>query len=64
MFNRHLYAILYYFWDYPINLEPSASICFFAYFRVLQKRNTKQSPNGIKFAMIFLGPKGNQKTWR
>ena len=33
---------------------------FFAYFRVLQKRNTKRNET---FAMIFLGPKAIQKTW-
>ena len=34
---------------------------FFAYSRVLQKRNTKQNET---FTTIFLGPKANQKTWR
>ena len=48
MFYMHLYAILYDFWDKPINLEPSASFCFFPCFWVLQKRNIKRSPNGIK----------------
>ena len=33
---------------------------FFAYFRVLQKRNTKRNET---FTMIFLGPKAIQKTW-
>ena len=33
---------------------------FFAYFRVLQKKNTKWNET---FTMIFLGPKANQKTW-
>ena len=33
---------------------------FFAYFSVLQKRNTKWNET---FAMIFLGPKANHKTW-
>ena len=33
---------------------------FFAYFSVLQKRNTKQNET---FAVIFLGTKAIQKTW-
>ena len=33
---------------------------FFAYFRVLQKRNTIRNET---FVMIFLGPKENQKAW-
>ena len=48
MFNGLYYALLYYFWDYPINPEPSASFCFFPCFSVLQKRNIKRSPNGMK----------------
>ena len=28
MSYMHLYAVLYDFWDKPINLEPSASFCF------------------------------------
>ena len=28
----HLYAILYDFWDKPINLEPNASFCFLLVF--------------------------------
>ena len=31
----------------------------FAYFRVMQKRNTKRNKT---FVMIFFGPKANQKT--
>ena len=49
MFNGLIYILLYYFWNQPINRRPSASFCFFfAYFRVSQKRNIKQSPNGMK----------------
>ena len=28
MFNGLYYALLYYFWDYPINQRPSANCCF------------------------------------
>ena len=48
MFNGLYYALLYYFWDQPINRRPSANCCFFAYFSVSQKRNIKRSPNGMK----------------
>ena len=41
-------TLLYYFWDYPIDLEPSASSCFFPCFSVSKKSNIKQSPNGMK----------------
>ena len=57
MFYMHLYAILYDFWDYPINLEPSASFCFFLVFEFYRKG----IPNGVQltcqFLMIFYGPK-------
>ena len=44
MFYMHLYDILYDFWDYPINLEPSASFCFLL---VLEYRR-KGKPNGVQ----------------
>ena len=37
MFYMHLYAILYDFWDYPINLEPSASFYFSLVFEFYRK---------------------------
>ena len=37
MFYMHLYAILYDFGDKPINLEPSASLCFFLVFEFHKK---------------------------
>ena len=40
---------------------PVSVSVFFAYFRVSQKRNTKWN---VTFAMLFLGPKANQETWR
>ena len=61
MFNRHLYPILYFFGTNLLTEGPVQFFVFFFYFRVLQKRNTKQNQT---FAMIFLGPKANQKTWR
>ena len=48
MFYGLYYALLYYFWDYPIDPEPSASFCFFPCFSVSQKRNIKRSPTGMK----------------
>ena len=57
MFYMHLYAILYDFGDKPINLEPSASFCFFLVFEFYRKG----IPNGVQltcqFLMIFYGPK-------
>ena len=57
MFYMHLYAILYDFWDYPINLEPSASFYLFLVFELY----IKEMPNGVQltcqFLMIFYGPK-------
>ena len=44
MFYMHQYAILYYFWDKLINLEPSASFCFFLVFELRRKG----IPNRIK----------------
>ena len=44
MFYMHYYATLYYFWDLPINLEPSPSSCFFL---VLEYRR-KGISNGVE----------------
>ena len=40
--------------------EGPVPIPFFAYFSVLQKRNTKRNET---FAMIFVGTNAIQKTW-
>ena len=50
MFYMHLYAILYDFWDKPINLEPSASFCFLLVFEFCRKG----IPNGVELTCQFL----------
>ena len=56
MFYMHLYAILYDFWDQPINLEPSASFCFF----LVSEYRRKGKPNGVQLTWnsteIVFGP--------
>ena len=44
-FIIHFYII---FGTNLLTQRPSPDCCFFAYFRVLQKRNIKRSPNGMK----------------
>src|SRR6187399_3658599 len=44
-FIIHFYNI---FGTNLLTQRPSTDCCFFACFRVLQKRNIKQSPNGMK----------------
>ena len=63
MFYMHLYVILYYFWDLPINLEPSASFLFFPCFRVSQKRKIKWSPIDLKLHELIFGRKATPETW-
>ena len=48
MFYMHYYAILYDFWDQPINLEPSVSFCFFLVFKYHRKGKIKRSPIDLK----------------
>src|SRR6187401_1635704 len=48
MFNGLYHTLLYYLWDYPTNTKAQSRLLFFACFRVLQKRNIKRSPNGMK----------------
>ena len=56
MFYMHLYAILYDFWDKPINLEPSASFCFF----LGLEYHGKGKSNGVQltwnFTELIFGP--------
>ena len=64
MFYGLYYALLYYFWDYPIDTEPSASSCFFPCFSVSQKRNIKRSRNGMKpSGEVIFGKKAIRGTW-
>ena len=43
----------------PINQRPSPNCCFFAYFSVSQKRNIKQSQNGMKPSGTWF----SERTW-
>ena len=62
--NGLYFTRLYYFWDKPINPRPSANCCFFAYFSVLQKKNIKRSPNGMKpSGELIFGMDEIQETW-
>ena len=45
MFYMHLYAILYDFWDEPINLETSASFCFFSLFLSFTEKEYQTESN-------------------
>ena len=45
VFIIHFYII---FGTNLLTQRPSLDCCFFAYFRVLQKKNIKRSPNGMK----------------
>ena len=63
MFYMNLYVILYGFWDYPINLEPSASSCFSLFLSFTEKEYQMESKRNKTFAMVFLGPEDTQDSW-
>ena len=64
MFYGLYYALLYYFWDKPIDPEPSASSCCFPCFSVSKKRNIKRSRNGMKpSGEVIFGKKATRETW-
>ena len=57
MFYMHLYAILYDFWDWPINLEPSASFCCFLVLSIAEKENQTESNWPESSRNLFLDQK-------
>ena len=60
MFYMHWYAILYYFWDQPINPVPVSIFSLFLSF--VEKEYQTESKQNDTFAMIFHRPEDNQKT--
>ena len=57
MFYMHLYDILYYFWNWPINLEPSASLCFSLFLSFTEKEYQMESNWRANFWWFFMDQK-------
>jgi hypothetical protein len=51
-----LYAIIYHFWDKPINLVPSASCCFLLVFGFSGNQYQAESKRRKNFGLFFYGP--------
>ena len=64
IFNGLYYALLYYFWDQPINRRPSTNCCCFCLFQCFaEKEYQTESKRNETFGRVTFGTNSIQETW-